>query len=80
LCRGLILKTRHYVMHQGHLWEIDDFEGDNAGLIVAEVELKSEDEAFARPDWLGAEVTSEHRYYNNSLASHPFQRWAADAP
>lgn len=77
LCRGLILKTRHYVDHGGHLWEIDEFEGDNAGLVVAEVELRSETETFARPDWLGAEVTSEHRYYNNALASHPYARWSA---
>lgn len=77
LCRGLILKTRHYVRHAGHLWEVDEFEGDNAGLVVAEIELASEDEDFARPDWLGAEVTSEHRYYNSALASHPFSRWHA---
>jgi adenylate cyclase len=77
LCRGLILKTRHYVNHAGHLWEVDEFEGDNSGLVVAEIELSSADEAFARPDWLGAEITSEQRYYNNALASHPFNRWSA---
>jgi len=77
LCRGLILKTRHYVNHAGHLWEVDEFEGDNAGLIVAEIELASEDERFASPDWLGREVTAERRYYNNALASHPYARWDA---
>lgn len=75
LCRGLILKTRHYVNHAGHLWEIDEFEGDNAGLVVAEIELSREDEAFECPEWLGAEVTGERRYYNSALASHPFRYW-----
>lgn len=75
LCRGLILKTRHYVNHAGHLWEVDEFEGDNTGLVVAEIELDSVDEAFERPDWLGAEVTEEQRYYNNALASHPYTHW-----
>lgn len=75
LCRGLILKTRHYVNHAGHLWEVDEFEGDNAGLVVAEIELGSESEAFESPAWIGAEVTSEKRYYNNALASHPYASW-----
>ncbi len=77
LCRGLILKTRHYVNHAGHLWEVDEFEADNAGLVVAEIELVSEDEAFERPDWLGREVTLSQRYYNNALASFPYNTWAA---
>ena len=76
LCGALILKTRHYVHHQGHLWEIDVFEGDNAGLVVAEIELAAADEAFARPDWLGPEVTQLHRYYNNRLAQQPFAGWS----
>ena len=76
LCRGLILKTRHYVNHAGHLWEIDEFEGDNAGLVVAEIELQSEDEAFAHPEWLGAEITALRRYYNNALASRPYAQWS----
>ncbi len=75
LCRGLILKTRHYVEHEGHLWEVDDFEGDNAGLVVAEIELTREDEAFAMPSWVGREVTEDSRYYNNALASHPYSQW-----
>ncbi|QNH17652.1 CYTH domain-containing protein [Xanthomonas sp. SS] len=72
---GLIDKRRHLVQHQGHLWEVDEFLGDNAGLVVAEIELQSADEAFAKPDWIGAEVTDDARYYNLALASHPFCEW-----
>ncbi|MBN6101070.1 CYTH domain-containing protein [Xanthomonas sp. CFBP 8703] len=72
---GLIDKRRHLVQHQGHLWEVDEFLGDNAGLVVAEIELESADEAFAKPDWIGAEVTDDARYYNLALASHPFSQW-----
>jgi len=72
---GLIDKRRHLVQHQGHLWEVDEFLGDNAGLVVAEIELQSADEAFAKPDWIGAEVTDDARYYNLALASHPFSQW-----
>jgi adenylate cyclase len=72
---GLIDKRRHLVQHQGHLWEVDEFLGDNAGLVVAEIELDSAEEAFAKPDWIGAEVTDDARYYNLALASHPFCRW-----
>ncbi|MDD3517432.1 MAG: CYTH domain-containing protein [Chromatiales bacterium] len=76
LARGaLIEKTRHHVRHGDHLWEIDVFEGDNAGLVVAEIELEHEDEPFARPDWLGDEVSHDPRYYNNCLARHPFRDW-----
>jgi adenylate cyclase len=57
------------------VWEIDEFLGDNAGLIVAEIELGSESESFARPAWLGEEVTSDERYYNFNLAKHPFKLW-----
>ena len=73
---GKIDKRRHYVQHAGHLWEIDEFHGDNAGLVVAEIELDHADEAFERPDWLGSEVTDDPRYYNLALASHPYTRWA----
>lgn len=72
---GLIDKRRHLVQHQGHLWEVDEFLGDNAGLVVAEIELESADEAFAKPDWIGAEVTDDARYYNLALASRPFTQW-----
>ena len=78
LCSGgLVEKNRHYLHHQGHLWEVDEFLGDNAGLVVAEIELGAVDEAFARPGWLGAEVTDQPRYYNLALASHPYTQWPA---
>ncbi len=73
---GLVEKRRHYVRHAGHLWEIDEFLGDNAGLVVAEIELASVDEAFARPAWLGAEATHAKRYYNLALAAHPYAQWS----
>lgn len=76
LCTGpLIDKHRYLVDYGGHTWEIDVFEGDNAGLVVAEIELDSEDEAFERPPWLGDEVSDDPRYYNVSLVQHPFKDW-----
>lgn len=76
LCaRPLIEKTRHYVPHAGHLWEVDVFAGDNAGLVVAEIELAAPDEAFERPPWVGDEVSDDPRYYNVSLVTHPFKDW-----
>jgi len=72
---GLIDKRRHYVRHAGHLWEVDEFLGENAGLVVAEIELGAADEAFERPAWLGEEVTDSPRYYNLALATHPYARW-----
>ena len=77
LCeQPLLEKTRHFVRFGGHLWEIDEFEGDNAGLIVAEVELSRIDEPFDRPDWLGADVSRDIRYYNSQLARHPYRTWS----
>lgn len=76
LCDGpLIEKTRHLVRVDGTLWEVDAFAGDNAGLVVAEVELTAEDQPFARPDWLGAEVTHDVRYFNSNLATQPYCLW-----
>ncbi len=72
---GLIDKTRHYVRHAGFLWEIDEFAGMNAGLIVAEIELPSADAAFDKPEWVGREVTDEPRYYNLALAQRPYAQW-----
>ena len=72
---GLIDKTRHYVTHVGFLWEVDVFEGENAGLTVAEIELPSADTAFQTPDWIGREVTDELRYYNLALAERPYSQW-----
>lgn len=72
---GLIDKRRHLVCHGDRLWEVDEFLGDNAGLVVAEVELESADQAFEKPDWAGREVTDELRYYNLALASHAYACW-----
>lgn len=80
LCsRGRIEKWRHWVPHGRHEWEVDEFLGDNAGLVVAELELDSESEAFERPTWLGAEVTEDSRYLNTSLARHPWRAWQSSA-
>lgn len=73
---GRIEKTRHYVDVDGHLFEIDEFFGDNAGLIVAELELQHADAAYPRPAWLGQEVTDALRYYNLALAERPFAQWS----
>ncbi len=76
LCGATVIeKKRHYVTFESHVWEIDEFLGANAGLIVAEIELKALDETFARPDWLGEEVTDDIKYYNNQLASNPYCNW-----
>lgn len=71
----LIQKTRYRVEWEGLLWEIDEFEGENQGLIMAEVELADADQPIAFPDWIGEEVTHDPRYYNSNLAQHPFSRW-----
>lgn len=70
-----IEKTRYYVPHDKHLWEIDVFDGANAGLIVAEIELDDIDESFAKPEWAGQEVSDDSRYYNVCLVKHPFNEW-----
>ena len=74
---GRVEKTRHYIERDGLVWEIDEFHHDNAGLVVAEVELARVDQAIPRPDWLGAEVTEQHRHYNHQLALRPYVRWDA---
>lgn len=77
LCRGrLVEKTRHLVPAGALCWEIDEFTGDNAGLVVAEIELPDEDMPIPQPAWLGEEVTADPRYLNANLAVHPFVRWA----
>ncbi len=73
--RPLIEKTRHLVTYAGKTWEIDEFHGDNQGLVVAELELDSEDEKFEPPPWLGKEVTHLRRYYNVCLVEHPYCKW-----
>lgn len=76
-CHGVVEKIRHYVPHAGRTFEIDEFAGDNTGLIVAEVELDSADADFERPQWLGREVSDKLRYYNVHLVDHPYARWRA---
>ncbi len=68
-------KTRYHVDYGGHRWDIDVFHGENEGLVVAELELASEDEPFQRPPWLGEEVSHDPRYYNVRLVEHPYRRW-----
>lgn len=76
LCeQPLIEKYRHRIEHAGMVWEVDEFLGANAGLVVAEIELASEDQPFEKPDWIGAEVSGDARYYNANLIRHPFSQW-----
>lgn len=75
-CQGaMVEKTRHYVEEQGRTWEVDVFDGDNAGLVVAEIELDHEHEQFPLPEWAGKEVSDDPRYYNVCLVKRPFKRW-----
>ena len=75
LCVGQLEKIRHYIPQGELLWEVDEFLNANAGLIVAEIELKSAEQPFGKPDWLGAEVTQDRRYYYHYLALHPYTGW-----
>ncbi|MDD6209871.1 MAG: CYTH domain-containing protein [Bacteroidales bacterium] len=76
LCEeGMIEKIRYEVPYGGFVFEVDEFSGDNEGLILAEIELPSEDALFSRPSWLGTEVTGDVRYYNSSLTKNPYKRW-----
>lgn len=76
LCeQPLIEKNRRKILHEGFIWEIDEFLGENLGLVVAEIELPAEDAAFTKPDWVGAEVTDDARYFNSNLSRTPFTRW-----
>ena len=77
--RPLIEKTRHILHLHGHCWEIDEFWGENAGLIVAEIELGSVDEVFFRPSWLGKEISTDARYYNSNLSKLPYRYWKDEA-
>lgn len=72
---GVIDKTRYLVKNGDHVFEVDEFYGDNEGLIVAELELKSEDESFSKPEWLGEEVTGDARYFNSMLMKNPYTNW-----
>ena len=75
LCDSVVEKTRYVFEQNGVTWELDVFEGANAGLVMAEVELESEDQAISLPDWAGAEVSRDPRYYNAYLAVHPYAAW-----
>lgn len=76
LCEpGVIDKTRYLIQSGNHVFEVDEFYGDNAGLVIAEVELASEDETFEKPDFIGQEVTGDIRYYNSQLMKHPYTQW-----
>ncbi len=72
---GVIDKTRYLVEVGEHTYEVDEFYGDNEGLVVAEVELSSEDEGFVKPEWLGEEVTGDVKYYNSMLMKNPYKNW-----
>ena len=76
LCeRPLIEKIRYRIEHQGLTWEVDEFDGDNAGLIIAEVELDAENQTVVLPDWIGEEVTDDPRFYNANLIANPYTTW-----
>ena len=75
---GVIDKTRYLVEVGNHTYEVDEFYGDNDGLVVAEIELAAEDEAFVKPEWLGEEVTGDNRYYNSMLMKSPYKNWKKD--
>ena len=77
LCEeGIIIKKRYLIKFKDWVYEVDEFNGDNLGLVVAEVELKSEDEVFEKPKWLGKEVTGVPKYYNSELKNNSFKNWA----
>lgn len=76
LCdKPLIEKKRYIAEYGGFKWEIDEFYGENEGLVIAEIELESEDACFSKPDWIGEEVTDDNRYYNSNLVSNPYSKW-----
>ena len=76
MCEGpIIQKLRRNIDYKGFKWEIDEFQGDNLGLVVAEIELSDENQPFEKPSWIGKEVTYDARYFNSNLAQHPFNTW-----
>lgn len=80
LCdKPLIEKTRYRIPYKGMIWEIDEFFGDNASLILAEIELEDESQSFSVPSWLGEEVSADERYYNAYLSQHPYNTWKNEA-
>ena len=80
LCEGgIIEKLRHVVVAEGSRWEVDEFLGENGGLVLAEIELASEDQGFSRPEWLGPEVTHDPRYFNSNLCGFPWRMWGTSS-
>jgi adenylate cyclase len=75
LALSQVEKVRYCINFAGNVWEIDEFLGDNEGLITAEIELNNEDDRFEQPAWIGREVSDEDKYYNSSLSTHPFKSW-----
>ena len=76
LCeKPLIEKSRYKIDYEGFVWEVDEFFGENQGLIVAEVELESEDQKFEKPEWIGDEVTGDPKYFNSNLINNPYLKW-----
>lgn len=76
LCQGSMIQKRRYLLKENQLtWEVDEFEGDNKGLIIAEVELESETQEPILPSWIKEEVSDDNRYYNSNLVTHPFKNW-----
>ncbi len=73
--KPILEKERYTIEYKGFVWEVDRFLGNNKGLVVAEVELESEDQVFEKPDWIGREVTGDPKYYNSNLVKHPFSEW-----
>ena len=73
--KGVIDKLRYEVKIDKHIFEVDEFFGDNKGLVIAEVELQTEEETFTKPDWLGEEVTGDIKYYNSQLSKQPYNTW-----
>ena len=73
--KPILEKKRYKVEHQGFIWEIDEFFGENTGLIVAEIELESENQKFEKPEWVGDEVSGDPRYFNSNLIKHPYTKW-----
>jgi CYTH domain-containing protein len=76
LCeKPLIIKKRYKIEFKGFVWEVDEFLGENQGLIIAELELESENQVFIKPEWIGKEVTGEPKYFNSNLIHRPFSKW-----
>ena len=72
---AMIIKDRYHVIHEGLLWEIDEFQNQNNGLIIAEIELTQENQEINLPPWVGEEITDDHRYANSSLSQNPYENW-----